>query len=136
VIANNKANIQPIQTNLHMDVLTDEQLDEIKNATLHVLEAVGVRFPSTKALDVIEEVGPGGHFLSQKHTRTHMREIWIPQLTHPRISTNGSPKTDIRKRAKDKLEWILAEHQPEPLENDVQHELRSMLGAAQREIKK
>jgi trimethylamine--corrinoid protein Co-methyltransferase len=92
--------------------------------------------PEGIALDVIENVGPGGHFLSQKHTRAHMREIWIPDLTHPRTSANSPQPTDIRQRAKNKLEWILAEHQPEPLEDDVQHELRSILGAAEREIKK
>ena len=88
------------------------------------------------AMDVIEKVGPGGHFLSQKHTRAHMREIWIPDLTHPRISTDGPPPTDIRKRAKEKLEWILTEHQPEPLEEDVQNELTKILTAAEREIGK
>ena len=92
--------------------------------------------PEGIALDVIENVGPGGHFLSQKHTRTNMRQIWIPDLTHPRISTDEPPPTDIRQRAKEKLEWILAEHQPVPLEEDVQDELRSILAVAEREIGK
>ena len=91
--------------------------------------------PEGIALDVIEKVGPGGHFLSQKHTRSHLREIWIPELTHPRGSTNGSSKTDMRQRAKDKLDGILADHRPEPLEQNVQHELTSILAAAEREIK-
>ena len=34
----------------------------------------------TLALDVIHNVGPGGNFLSQKHTLKHMREIFIPQF--------------------------------------------------------
>jgi trimethylamine--corrinoid protein Co-methyltransferase len=88
------------------------------------------------AMDVIEKVGPGGHFLSQKHTRAHMREIWIPNLTHPRTSADSPQPTDIRQRAKGKLEWILAEHQPEPLEEDVQNELTTILAAAEREIGK
>ena len=88
------------------------------------------------AMDVIENVGPGGHFLSQKHTRTHMRQIWIPDLTHPRTSAGSPQPTDIRQRAKEKLEWILAEHQPEPLEEDVQNELTKILTAAEREIGK
>ena len=32
------------------------------------------------ALDVIDRVGPGGHFLSDSHTVRHCRENWIPQL--------------------------------------------------------
>ena len=27
------------------------------------------------SLDVIKAVGPGGHYLRQKHTRTHMRDF-------------------------------------------------------------
>jgi trimethylamine:corrinoid methyltransferase-like protein len=57
-------------------------------------------------------------------------------LTHPRTSANSPQPTDIRQKAKDKLEWILAEHQPEPLKKDVQDELTSILAAAEREIGK
>jgi trimethylamine--corrinoid protein Co-methyltransferase len=34
----------------------------------------------TIALDAIHAVGPGGNFLSQKHTRQHMRDIFLPQF--------------------------------------------------------
>jgi trimethylamine--corrinoid protein Co-methyltransferase len=37
--------------------------------------------PETMALDVIEEVGPGGHYLEHDHTYDHFRrEIWRPKL--------------------------------------------------------
>ena len=100
------------------------------------------------ALDVIETVGPRGHFLAQEHTRRHMREIWIPGLTHPsaqrplrsplrtgpRPAFDGKPQPDIRQRAKAKVDKILAEHQPEPLEQAAQAELRAILDAAEREL--
>jgi len=38
--------IEPIQSKLDLKVLNTEQLVQIKSATLHVLENVGVRFPS------------------------------------------------------------------------------------------
>jgi trimethylamine--corrinoid protein Co-methyltransferase len=81
------------------------------------------------ALDVIADVGPGGHFLAQKHTRQHLREIWIPELTHPR-----SPGPDIRRRARAKLDKILAQHEPEPLEEAAQVELQAILDAAGQEL--
>src|SRR5512142_1625444 len=34
----------------------------------------------TLALDAIRAVGPGGNFLAQKHTRKHMREVFVPQF--------------------------------------------------------
>ena len=88
------------------------------------------------ALDVIETVGPRGHFLAQEHTRRHMREIWIPGLTHPRSSFDGKPQPDIRQRARAKVDRILAEHYPEPLEEAVQAELQVILDAAERELGK
>ena len=86
------------------------------------------------ALDVIAKVGPGGHFLSQKHTRKHLREIWIPHLTQPRPSPGGEPPAGIRQRARARVDQILAEHEPEPLEETAQVELRAILHAAAQEL--
>jgi trimethylamine--corrinoid protein Co-methyltransferase len=49
--------IAPIQPRLHLKVLSTEQLEAIKSATLHVLEHVGVHFPSERALRVFAERG-------------------------------------------------------------------------------
>jgi len=86
------------------------------------------------ALDVIGEVGPGGHFLAQEHTRQHLREMWVPGLTRPRPPLDGKPLPDIRQRARAEFDRILAEHEPEPLEEAAQAELRAILDAAAREI--
>jgi trimethylamine--corrinoid protein Co-methyltransferase len=86
------------------------------------------------ALDVIAKVGPRGHFLAQKHTRQRIPELWIPELTHPRQPLDGTPLPDIQQRAKAKLDRILAEHQPEPLGEAIQAELRAILKAAAQEL--
>ena len=65
---------------------------------------------------MIAAVGPGGHFLAQNHTRRCVREIWIPDLSHPRPAPGGEPAEDIRRRARAKFDRILAEHEPEPLD--------------------
>ena len=49
--------IEPIRSKIDLKVLSSEQLAQIKAATLHVLENVGVRFPSGKALDKFAEHG-------------------------------------------------------------------------------
>lgn len=87
------------------------------------------------ALDVIRNVGPGGHFLAQKHTRSQLRARWIPQLTHPRPPPNedGQPPPAIRARARAQIDQILAEHQPAPLDPAVQAELQAVLRAAERQ---
>jgi trimethylamine--corrinoid protein Co-methyltransferase len=86
------------------------------------------------AEDVITAVGPGGHFLAQKHTRKAVRERWIPELTQPRPSPQHEPAGDIRRRARERLDTILAKHQPEPLDEAVQAELLSILNAAAQEL--
>jgi trimethylamine--corrinoid protein Co-methyltransferase len=117
-------------------LLVPEQIifdDEIYH-THRILAKGLVTNPEGFALEVIEEVGPGGHFLSQKHTRSHMREIWIPDLTHPRQNPDGKFDGDLRKRAKAKIDQILAEHEPQPLKEDVKYEIEKILKIAEVEF--
>jgi trimethylamine--corrinoid protein Co-methyltransferase len=86
------------------------------------------------ALEVIKAVGPRGHYLAQEHTRQHLRNVWIPDLSHPRPPLDGSPLPDMRHRAKAELQRILAEHEPEPLEEAVRAELEAIIAAAEREL--
>jgi trimethylamine--corrinoid protein Co-methyltransferase len=90
--------------------------------------------PEGLALDVIAEVGSRGHYLGQKHTRKHMRELWIPKLTHPLPPADDTPIPDIRERARARFDAILSEHQPEPLDPAAQRELQAILAAAEKEI--
>jgi trimethylamine--corrinoid protein Co-methyltransferase len=117
-------------------VLVPEQIlfdDEIYHS--HRILSQGLDIGTTSlGLDLIQAVGPGGHFLAQKHTRKHIRERWIPELTHPAPSFDGRQPTDIRERAKVKLNTILKEHQPPPLDEKVQTELKSILAAAERDF--
>lgn len=40
----------------------------------------------TLAEDVIDEVGPGGVFISEEHTLDHIHDFWIADLMKPRLS--------------------------------------------------
>ena len=117
-------------------VLVPEQIlfdDEIYHT--HRILAQGLDIgTSGMALDFLQTIGPGDHFLAQKHTRKHIRDRWIPELTHPRPSPDGKPPPDIRARARAKLNNILVEHQPTPFEDAVQTELRVILEAAEQEL--
>jgi trimethylamine--corrinoid protein Co-methyltransferase len=87
------------------------------------------------ALDVIQNVGPGGHYLNQKHTRQAMRDIWLPALTKPPPRMDGQPAPDIRERARATFERIFTEHKPEPLPTDMQLELKNIINAAERALR-
>jgi len=117
-------------------LLVPEQImfdDEIYHTHRVLAEGVNVDADSL-AVDVIADVGPRGHFLAQKHTRRRIREIWIPALTHPRPPRVGEPLGDVRKRARAKLDRVLTEHEPEPLQEAARAELQAILDAAQREL--
>jgi trimethylamine--corrinoid protein Co-methyltransferase len=84
------------------------------------------------ALDVIQKVGPGGHFLAQKHTRRHMRTAMKPGLGQ-QADAEGMSR-DPREIARDRVRWILENHEPEPLEAAKQDELARIVAAADREL--
>ena len=49
--------IEPIRTTYKVQFVSDEQLDQLQEATLQILEDVGVRFPSEKALAIFADHG-------------------------------------------------------------------------------
>ena len=49
--------INPIAPRLKWDVLDPSELERIHEATLEIMEEVGIRFPSDRALTVLEENG-------------------------------------------------------------------------------
>jgi len=88
--------------------------------------------PETLAVEVIEAVGPAGHFLGQKHTRQHMHQAMQRAITHE-IGPDGKYR-DPLEAARDQVDWILQNHQPEPLEKYKQTELARILKAADTEL--
>ncbi len=117
-------------------LLVPEQIlfdDEIYHTNRRVAKGIDLSAEGL-ALDVIQAVGPGGHYLSQKHTRRKVHDLWIPPLTHPAPGFRGGEHSDIQTRARAELDRILAEHEPEPLEEARQSELTKILDAAGREL--
>ena len=83
----------------------------------------------TLALDVIDKVGPSGHFMTDPHTVRHFRkETWIPSL----IDRNNfqkweeEGKTTLLDRANRRVKEILNTHQPEPLDEKMVKELKKI----------
>jgi trimethylamine--corrinoid protein Co-methyltransferase len=95
-------------------------------------EAAGLdTSPEALALEVIKEVGPRGHFLANRHTRVFMRQRKFSQLTSQ--PSPGGGIRDPREVAKEKVEWILANHHPRPLDEAQKTELTRIIKAADRE---
>jgi len=86
----------------------------------------------TLALETVHAVGPGGHYLGQRHTRNHLRESLVRGITH-QLGEDGK-YCDPRQVAIEKVDWIRKNHQPESLEPEKQIELRRILDLADNEL--
>ena len=92
----------------------------------------------TLAVDVIKSVGPGGHYMSQKHTLEHVRELYIPSLfdRESEVAWVKAGKKDVRDIARMKAKQILREHSPTLLPKDVQLRLKEIVKEAEKELVK
>ena len=82
------------------------------------------------ALDVIKAVGPHGNFLAQKHTRKHMREIFLPRYMDRRPYNVWLEKGDNAPDwASDRARRVLATHRPDPLEPQLSAELDRIIAS-------
>ncbi len=78
----------------------------------------------TLALDIIRDVGPGGHFLAQVHTARHVREFSIPRFGGREASAEdrrepGAPP-DARERARREARRLLESHAVPPLPDQLE----------------
>jgi trimethylamine--corrinoid protein Co-methyltransferase len=116
-------------------ILYPEQIILEHETCLHALELFQeYEFnEQAMALDVIAKVGPGGHYLREKHTRQHIRDFrYSPFLWHKDEQGNPSPPRDV---ALEEFKRINETHQPEPLPERVLKELDQILAAADRTAK-
>jgi len=75
----------------------------------------------TLALDAIKEVGPGCDFLMHDSTFAGMRNQSNPEIIDRKMRDDweAAGATTAYDRAIEKARWILANHQPEPLPDEV-----------------
>jgi trimethylamine--corrinoid protein Co-methyltransferase len=90
--------------------------------------------PETLAIDVVDKVGAGGHFLSQKHTRNYMPTAMVRGVQH-QLDAAGKYRDPVE-YAREKVAWILENHHPDPPSAEVQKEINQILIVADRELNK
>jgi trimethylamine--corrinoid protein Co-methyltransferase len=91
------------------------------------------------ALDVIRQVGPGGHYLAQQHTKTHfLEEFWQPLHVN-----RDSPDPWAKKGALTyeqvvtrKAIEILGTYEPNPLPEEVLQQVREIAARGGQELAK
>lgn len=76
---------------------------------------------TTLALDVIDDVGPGGFFLGHQHTLDHFRELWGPSVAswEPRDLWEERGSMTMADRARARVREIRETHAVPPLPDDT-----------------
>lgn len=84
----------------------------------------------TLAIDVIRAVGASGHYLTQNHTRKHMRDLWMPHLMDRRSYDKWlTDPVGARQWAHEKAINLLHTHHPESLDDRLVKELSRLISA-------
>jgi len=104
--------------------------NEIIGGLYRVLDGIDVN-EETLAVKVIDRVGPGGHFLSQRHTMKFLKKgaHFLPSISDRRTRDKWGEagSKDTVQRAHEKVEEILAAHQVDPLDAGVEAELERIV---------
>ncbi len=113
---------QGLTSSMEMMVASNEIIDMVKR----IMRGIPVD-DGTKALDVMDEVGPGGHYLDHDHTYTRFKEeIWRPQLIDRQNWENweASGSKAYRDRVRERVIEVLETETEPVLDEKMYQELR------------
>lgn len=111
--------------------------NEVAAYVSKMLEGITVN-DETLAVDVIREVGPEGHYLSQQHTLRHfISEHPLAKISDRKpidqwLKEEGK---DVRDRAREKAREIVRTHHPVPLDRRIERELDEFIQRASKRKK-
>ncbi len=113
-----------LQGSLQLQVMCNDTIGFLRAMTAGV-----VVDDETLALDVIEELGPTGSYLSHDHTIRHYREPFYSKLADkgPYSNWHDRGATTMEQRAAKMVDKILATHKTQPLPAEVQAQIQAIV---------
>jgi len=107
---------------------------EIFSLLRHLVSAASPRWDDG-SMATLEAVGPGGHFLDQRHTLQTMRQQWMPRLFDRTGWEEWAEKGQAgpREAARERTLQILADHVPLPLEEGLDAAILAIIEAHERQ---
>ena len=86
----------------------------------------------TLAVDAVKQVGVGGNFLGQRHTRRHMKDVWRPRLLDraPWEAWVAGGRRGAADAADELAAELLAKHEVEPLDGERSAVLQRIIATA------
>ncbi|MEA3459380.1 MAG: trimethylamine methyltransferase family protein [Chloroflexota bacterium] len=111
-----------------MLVMSNEVIGMVKR----IMRGIAVDEESL-ALEVIDRVGPGGHYLGDEHTLKHFRtEFWYPELMNRKRWKDWAAegKKTLGRQVRDKVIDLIENYEPAPIPEDVHAELKAIVASA------
>lgn len=93
----------------------------------------------TLALDLIDRIGPGGHFLAEEHTMKYFRtETFYPTLINRQRydAWQADGGKSLFQRANEKVRAIIENYEPDPLPASVRARVHDVVERAEQKIAK
>lgn len=112
-----------------MLLLSDDVIGQIKR----FLRGVEVS-DETLAVEVLDRVGPGGNFLTDQHTLNHFKDsIYNPNYFDRQTFSQWvkQGKKALGQILNEKAKWILENHKPEPLPEEVTQKINTIIQKAE-----
>jgi len=91
----------------------------------------------TLAMNVINNVGPNGHYLREPHTRRYYKsEFWYPNLCDRRNYEEWEEmgKKTMKDRTVARVQEILATHKPSPIKPETEKAIEKVLAEAEERV--
>jgi trimethylamine--corrinoid protein Co-methyltransferase len=107
--------------------------DEIVGMVRRILRGIEIS-EDALMLDLIDEIGPGGEYVSAVETARRCRaEVWVPRFMDRNAWLNwqAAGSLTMHDRIKLRLREILTHHEPPPLPAGVEKEIQAILAAAE-----
>jgi len=101
----------------------------------HTLQGVPVN-DETLAIDPIKEIGPGGDYLMHDHTFKWMKSQSQPELIDRKMRAvwENEGALNAYERAMVKVRYILENHIPDPLSDDILAKIRAIVVETEKEM--
>jgi trimethylamine--corrinoid protein Co-methyltransferase len=125
------------ESGLTGSILQTAMMDEAIGYSRYIARGIEVN-EDTLAVDVIQSVGPNGHYLREQHTRKHFKsELWYPKLCdrHNFEDWEMMGRTTMRDRVISRVQDILATHQPSPIKPETEQAIQEVLEEAEARVK-
>jgi trimethylamine--corrinoid protein Co-methyltransferase len=111
----------------HPRILFDREILRVIDEVTDGMEVT----PKTLAFDMIKQIGQRSTYISHKETIKAYRSIWRREsILYEDGKAEGRKWRDPVEVAREAIRWILENHNPDPLPDDVRQEIRKLVDAA------